>query len=379
MASGTLDPELVPGLCAEGFAVRVCRPDPANLNPALIRPPVLLILDLGTDHERILDFAERVRNGLGDRAPEAIALAEGGEEIFERAFARGARDVLAKPVASAVLRVKSALHARASSSLPGNLGGYRILRLLGRGGMGTVYFAEKDGLQVALKVLDLGTEPADPEALARFRRETDILRSIHAPGIPAFLEAGRVDECFFLAMEYVPGETLYIALHRKALTEAEGARVITDVAGALEAIHKTGLIHRDVKPANVILSPGGGSKLVDFGLAKLAIDFGLTRSDEVVGTIQYMAPEVVLGENATPATDAFALGMTALEALAGKSPLLSGTTDEMAEQLADGKVPRVSDVAPKLGGAVRRVVDGLLEPKPKKRMTLAEARAALAG
>ncbi|MBI3725629.1 serine/threonine protein kinase [bacterium] len=364
---------LVPSLCAGGFAVRTCRPKRANLGPTLLRPPSLLLLDLAEDHELVLEFARSVRDGLGERAPAAIALAGDDETTFERAFSQGVADVLAKPAPSAVLRVKAARLSRPRSDLLGAVGGYRVKRILGRGGMGTVYLAQKDGKEVALKVLDTGSGDLEPEALARFRRETDMLRSLEGSRIPRFLDAGRVADCFYFAMEFVPGETLRDAVSRGPIGERATARIIDHVGEALETIHRAGLVHRDVKPANVILVPGGGAKLVDFGLAKAVSDHGLTRTDQLLGTLHYLAPELVLGQEATPRTDAFALGMTALEALVGSSPLV-GSSEQIAAMLAEGDFPRARDLVPTCAPQLRAALDGLLEPAPHDRASLSDAR-----
>jgi serine/threonine protein kinase len=238
--------------------------------------------------------------------------------------------------------------------------------------MGTVYLARRDGKDVALKVLDAGRGDVQPEAIARFRRETDILRSLAGPRTPRFLDAGRVADCFYCVMEFVPGATVRDAMARGPAGERTAAVLLDHVGQALEAIHGVGLVHRDVKPENVILTPDGGAKLVDFGLAKSVLDHGLTRTGELLGTVEHLAPELILGQPATPRTDAFALGMTVLEALAGSSPL-AGRPEEIAAMLVEGDFPRARDLIP--ASRLRAAIDGLLEPSPEKRMPISEARA----
>ncbi|MBI3722832.1 hypothetical protein HY251_02590, partial [bacterium] len=132
--------EIAQGLRAAGFAVRPCRPEEASVRRVLLRPPVLMVLDIDSSPESALDLVRKLDETLGSLAPPAIAIVSGDDEtIFARAFAAGMRDVLARPVSPAILRVKCALHARPQGNLPESVGGYRILRLLGRGGMGTVY------------------------------------------------------------------------------------------------------------------------------------------------------------------------------------------------------------------------------------------------
>lgn len=377
--------DLLPHVRAAGFPAEVAAPDAAAFDRALASPPALLIADIGERDVATLRFADRLRQTLGSLAPAVIAIVEGDETSFERAFVYGAKDVLSRPVTPSLLRVQVARHIRRPS--PGIVGGYRILRVLGRGGMGTVYLAQcppaarvASGAApappelAALKVLETPSTGLDAESVARFRRECAALRALTAPGIPRFLEAGRDGDAFFCAMEYVAGETLARALERGPLTDLEVARIVDEVGEALEEIHALGLIHRDVKPGNVIRGRDGRHRLVDFGLARAKDDWALTRPSEVLGTVAYMAPELIRGEPIGDAADAFALGMTAFEAALGASPL-EGSTYDVASRIAQGKVPRAGE---RLAGAASELVaalDGLLAADPRARMPIAEARA----
>ena len=368
--------ELAPHVQDAGFEAWTVAPDEAGFGAARAIPPALVLVDAGAGDPAALRFISRLRGALGSRAPSVIAIVEGEEPCFELAFGRGACDVLSWPVPASLLRVKVARHVR--RLIPAVIGGFAIRRILGRGGMGTVYLAERQGELSALKVLEPPSGGHDAESVARFRRECDALRSLCAPGIPRFLEAGRDGDAFFCAMEYVAGETLAKALERGPLTDSEVVRIVAEVGEALEEMHAIGLIHRDVKPHNVIRGRDGRLRLVDFGLARTADDLELTRASEVLGTVAYMAPELLRGERASASVDAFALGMTTFEAALGASPIV-GSTFDVASRIARGELPRPSE---RLAGAAPElvaVVEGLLAVDPDERLTIREARARVRG
>jgi CheY-like chemotaxis protein len=345
------------------------------------RPPLILADDLPGD-ERALELVRRVHAALGTLAPHAIALVSGGSEsVFERAFAAGAVDVLSYPIAPALLHVKLERHARHLALPTGRFGRFRIQRVLGRGGFGTVFLAdvthgESAGTLVALKVIPLDAIRDAPESLTRFYRESETLRSLESKRVPRFVDAGRVDDSFFCAMEFIPGENLASVLSREPLGDDATERVLDDVAATLVELHEAGLVHRDVKPSNVIVTPGGTSRLVDFGLAKCSIDPSVTRAGEVLGTVRYMAPELLRGEPASPATDAFALGVTALEAALGGSAVESSNA-EFVRKRSRGVTPLASELIPRGCAALRLVLDGLLHPESGHRLPLASARVLL--
>jgi CheY-like chemotaxis protein len=370
-----------------GFSARIARPGTATLREAVLAPPTLVIVDVEGDDAAPLRTVDRIRRSLGALTPYVLAIVEGDETSYERAFVYGARDVLSRPVAPSLLRVKVARHARNSAPPATVVGGCSVRGVLGRGGMGTVYLAERPGMDgpVALKVLGDGVSAIEAEALARFRREWEALRAAGGCGVPRFLDAGRDGDTFYYLMEYIPGETLAQSLARGPLDEAELVPVVRDVAAALEQIHEIGLVHRDVKPANVILAPRGArgpasaaARLVDFGLAKTRGDHALTKAQDVLGTVAYMAPELIRGEPIDTGVDAFALGMTALEAALGRLPV-DGSSYAIASRRASGVVARASVCgAGVLSSEVASVLDGLLAPDARERLSAREARARLA-
>ncbi|MEZ0229133.1 MAG: protein kinase, partial [Planctomycetota bacterium] len=321
--------------------VSVVRLGPQALEALAQAPPGLIVLDVPRGSAALLDFIPQIVGRLSAFTPAVLAVIDPEDGVLmERAFAQGARDVLQRPVAEPLLRAKVQQNIRKPEISTSAIGGYSILRVLGRGGMGTVYLAERDGQRYALKVLAAGASN-DAESLARFRREMDCLRNLRGPGIQRFFEAGRTTDSFFYVMEYVPGETLSDVIARGPADDATLRKVIVDMASALQAIHATQLIHRDVKPGNIIVATDGRATLIDYGLAKFAADFSLTRRDEVMGTILYMAPEIIRGQEPGPPSDAFSLGMTALHAALGYAPL-DGTAAHVARRIMVGDVPRAT-------------------------------------
>ncbi len=209
------------------------------------------------------------------------------------------------------------LTARAGTKM---LGRYRIERELGRGGMGVVYVAtdENTGRLVALKttsVAQLGSgEKSRNQRRERFVREVRALTQVNHENVVHVFDAGECDDAdlgwlLFYTMEYVEGTTLAsLVQERGALNGGEAAAVVMQVAAGLGEAHASGIIHRDVKPANIFLSVDGRAKIGDFGIAKIEGSTQITRRDQLVGTPNYLAPEQILGDAVGPQTDVFALG-----------------------------------------------------------------------
>lgn len=202
--------------------------------------------------------------------------------------------------------------------------GFRIERTLGHGGMGIVYLAREVRLDrlVALKVIR--SELAEDERFrARFRDESRTAASIEHPRVVTVFGAGERDGLIFVSMRYVPGRDLgRLITARGALSPDHAASLIAQVADGLDAVHEAGLVHRDVKPANVLVGDDGPTAyLTDFGLAKVAASTsGLTATGEVIGTIDYMAPEQIEGRRVDARTDVYALGCVLFHAVTGQVP-----------------------------------------------------------
>ena len=200
---------------------------------------------------------------------------------------------------------------------------YDVVRPLGSGGMGEVYLARDRvlGRDVALKVLRK-QYAGDDEFAERFKREAMSAASLSHPNIVQVYDRGETEEgASYIAMEYVPGGTLKERISGKGPLEAAAAAGIgAQVAEALGAAHDRGMVHRDIKPQNVLLTARGGAKVADFGIARAGSSATISRTGSVMGTVGYMSPEQALGKPATPKSDLYSLGVVLYEALTGELP-----------------------------------------------------------
>src|SRR3954454_3709041 len=261
----------------------------------------------------------------GRAAGEGDARQEGGPArasvpVLAGAYARGPG-----PVQMRCPRTRSRLYSTGMPSLePGTVvAGYRIESLVGRGGMGVVYRAFQLGLEriVALKVIApelLG----DEDIRKRFLAEARAAASVDHPNVIPVHEAGAQDGWAFIAMRFVAGSDLRsLVRHGGALDPAEAAGYVAQAATALDAIHRAGFVHRDVKPANLLVDPGGHVYVTDFGLAKQVLTAtGGTRTGQWVGTLDYVAPEQIRAGRVDARADVYALGGVLHFALTGRVP-----------------------------------------------------------
>ncbi|MGO9791031.1 MAG: serine/threonine-protein kinase [Solirubrobacteraceae bacterium] len=201
------------------------------------------------------------------------------------------------------------------------LGGYRVLDVIGVGGMAIVYQAEQISLgrPVALKVLSAKLSH-DEAFRERFRREGQNVAALDHPHIVSVYDSGEVDGQLFLAMRFVAGETLADRLRDHGISADETLRVLSPIADALDAAHAAGVVHRDVKPQNILLTDAGHPYLADFGVSKGLHTGGLTTTGGFVGSFNYAAPEQFLGKSATAATDVYALAAVVFQCLTGELP-----------------------------------------------------------
>jgi Protein kinase domain len=219
--------------------------------------------------------------------------------------------------------------------------GYRVASLVGRGGMGVVYRATDLSLQrpVALKLI--APELAEDERFrVRFLRESRLAASLDHPSVVPIYEAGERDAQLYLAMRYVEGSDLKTLLGREGKLSPEHALgILAQIAGALDAAHRRALVHRDVKPANVLLDEDGHAYLTDFGIAK-QLGGASADSGGIVGTLDYLAPEQIRGDEVDARTDCYALGCVLYECLAGVRPFRRGTEAEtLWAHMRDDPVP----------------------------------------
>ena len=270
------------------------------------------------------------------------------------------------------------------------LAGFRVESLLGEGAMGTVYLAEdtQTGRRVALKLL--APELARDERFRRrFLRETQVARGLDHPNVVPTLSAGEEDGTLYLAMSYVEGSDLRKLLRREGRLEPDRALdLIEHVASALDAAHAAGLVHRDVKPGNILVAsePGGEHAFVcDFGLARhVSSVSSLTSERGFVGTIDYVPPEQIEGGTIDSRADVYSLGCVLYECLAGAAPFDRDSELSVLFAHLNDPPPRVTDLRPELPAAFDAVFESALAKSPEERYSTcgelaSAARAAMAG
>ena len=258
------------------------------------------------------------------------------------------------------------------------LGEYRLESLLGEGGMGLVFKAVgADGKVVALKVLrrELGEDEVFRD---RFGQEARAAAEVHHPNLVPILGQGEADGRNYLVVRYAEGGSLDDRLRETGtLTVDETLGLVEQLALGLDALHASGLVHRDVKASNVVFDGEGTPMLTDFGLAKGRSYTLLTRPGQVLGTAEYLAPELVKGQRATPATDVYALGCMIYECLTGKTPFAHKTLVQIGLAHLDDVPPDPSADRPEVGPELGQAVLVALEKDPDRRPQSAGAYASL--
>jgi serine/threonine protein kinase len=259
-----------------------------------------------------------------------------------------------------------------------SLGTYCLESVLGEGGMGKVFGARReDGTLVALKVLK-------PELAGdyifqhRFNQEARAAAEVHNEHLVPIFEASAVDGLHYLAVAYLPGGSLADRLAADGtLPAAAAAQVISDVARGLDALHGAGIVHRDVKPGNVLFDAEGTAMLTDFGLAKGRAYTVLTQPGQVIGTLDYLAPELIRGEPATPSSDVYALGCVAYECVVGRAPFAEKTFFEIGLAHLEETPVDPREKRPELPAALAAAILATLEKDPSSRPAGAAAFADL--
>jgi len=361
----------VPRDIVPGAAVRRCRGGRLAIIFPMNRP--------GVSREQFLELVVR------SRLLDAATL---------HTFATRHPTASARRLAGALIRAGELSRFQAACLLRGTwqglaVGPYRLLAPLGRGGMATVYLARDsrlaeeygDEVLIALKLLPPRMAREDSQRLARFRREIELGFRVRHPNVVRTYGGGQADGVHYLALEFIPGQTVrQIVTRGGRLAVGEAARIFADVAAGLAHLHERGLIHRDLKPSNVIVTPAGRAKLLDLGLALVP---GEPLPDDpkvvggrgyIVGTMDYISPEQAANAVAvTPRSDLYSLGCSLYFALTGTPPFPGGTSrDKIRRQRTLDPVP-LSELNPAVPPAFARLVAQLMAKDAAQRPASAAA------
>jgi eukaryotic-like serine/threonine-protein kinase len=337
-----------------------------------------------------LDWLRGFR-AAGTGVPPALILAgTGGEDQAVRAVKAGAADFLRKADVTGVrlaIALREALLDAAQVYRPGDtqtrsqplnisaigkparedavrVRGYKVLRKIGEGGMAGVYLAEREEtrLQLVLKVLEVNVD-RDEQFLQRFLRECRIISKLQNEHVVAIYDHGVTDDCAFLAMEYFAGGDLKARI-AAGLTSIQALKILAQIAKALEAVHGAGVVHRDLKPQNIMFREGNRLALVDFGLAKeLDGRSTVTHAGLVLATPIYMSPEQYQGGRLDERSDLYSVGVILYEMLTGKPPFTASNAPALAYQHVNAPVPRL----PQRLSGYQGIVDRLMAKRPEDR------------
>ena len=254
-------------------------------------------------------------------------------------------------------------------------GRYKLISRIAIGGMGEVWQAQDEVIlrDVAIKILKQ-EYMGDPGFLERFRTEARHAAMVNHEGIANVFDYGEDGGSAYLVMELVPGESLARILEiEKSLSGERVLDIIAQTGRALYQAHQAGLVHRDVKPGNLLITPDGHLKITDFGIARVADQVGLTATGQVMGTVQYLAPEQATGKPATPSTDIYSLGIVAYEALAGKRPFTGDSQMEIAMAQINKTPPALPEtVDPRIANLVMSCLAKKPNQRPESALALAK-------
>jgi serine/threonine protein kinase len=339
----------------------------------------------GHDWDRIDELFERAQQRTG--AARARYLNEACDDPSIRAEVESllehvspAEDLfeqLSESIASSQLRSRVP-PADEDPLVGGRVGPYLIEARVGRGAVAGVYRArdERDGRRVALKVLedDIATDVASRD---RFLVETRAAQAAAHPNICSIHESGEVDGWLFLAMEYYEGETLKERLVRGGLPVHEALECVRQVALGLAEAHRHGIVHRDVKPSNILLTSEGTPKILDFGVAKMA-GAAVTRTGLTLGTLAYMAPEQIMEGRVSAASDVWSLAVVLCEALTGEHPFARSSQARTLRAIVLEDPLPLGPVGDRLLPKAARALDAALSKTPDERPSPSDLAQALA-
>jgi serine/threonine protein kinase/Tfp pilus assembly protein PilF len=337
-----------------------------------------------------LQTVEEIFHGALECAPDELsAFLEkqcGGHDVLRGkveellAAHRKAENFIEIPLAS--LPASIVENGQADSLIGQTIGHYKICKLIGDGGMGEVYLATdvRAGRKAVLKLLPTRFT-GDPERLKRFQQEARTVAGLNHPNILTIYEIGADDSVEYIASELIEGETLRQRLSRGRIQLNDAVEIAIQVAGALAAAHSAGIVHRDVKPENIMLRPDGYVKVLDFGIAKLteqevpvtvpeeeALLLVETNLGSVLGTVQYMSPEQARGAPVDKRTDIWSLGVVLYEMTVGHAPFAGDTPREVMTQILVAEPPPpLTNYAARAPNALQHIVSKTLQKDPRQR------------
>src|SRR6266853_2102985 len=331
----------------------------------------------------VLRVCRKCGAGIFADAPEGLCTAclfETGRDLLARpSVAAGERGSVENTEASDANATPHIKKAPRPAKTPPEFGGYELLEQIGRGGQGVVFRAHQKSLNrtVALKVISLG-QWASKAHLKRFRLEAEAAARLEHPGIVPIHEVGERDgQCYF-SMKFIEGGQLDEVVKQTPMSMRQAVELITKVARTVHYAHEHGILHRDIKPGNILLDQKGEPHLTDFGLARLVeSESTVTRTMEVLGTPSYMAPEQAVGNNAaiTSATDVYALGAVFYQLLTGHPPFAGGTTFETVRLVLDTEPRPPRLLNPKVDRDLATICLKCLDKDPQRRYSSALALA----
>nr|NLI50319.1 protein kinase [Propionibacterium sp.] len=260
-------------------------------------------------------------------------------------------------------------------------GRYRLSHLIGAGSMGQVWRATDERLRrdVAVKVVDL-TQATGPVTAGRFEREVVATAQLNHPAIVTTFDGGTDGDLAYLVMELLDGVSLAALLHRGPLPVREAVRIGGEVARALEATHLIGIVHRDIKPGNVMVTRTGHVKVLDFGIARLTAETAAEQATrDVLGTAAYMSPEQAKGEPVGAASDVYSLGCLLVAMVTGRPPFVGPNSVAIAQQQVSAAPPRLRQLRPGVPQPLDALVAAMLAKDPAARPTAADVARSLAG
>ncbi len=369
-----------------------CYADPQEALKVFDQPWSLLLTDLMMPGLSGVEVVRRFRKA--DAQIPIIVLSQCQREaMIMQAYAAGANDYVAKPFEPQALlfRVQLWLEEASLLSAPaqdphtllfseldiekrlaeGNIDFERfaLRKLLGQGSGGVVYEAQEhsSGRRVALKILDPGLT-IEPDIIPRFLRERDTLANVRHPNIVSLYEIGYSQGLYFYSMELVEGPALRELLAQQGgIDEAQLLEISRDVCAALAHLHSMGIVHRDIKPGNILL-PVGRAKLVDFGLAKHCEDGGgLTSNQVILGTPGYLAPEEILGASPGFPSDIYGLGITMVEMALGELPFSGDSTRRIIDRTVNNEPGHAFGAEAVLSAELAELVQSMIHRQPENR------------